>query len=114
MSDDLFIGLDGGRDSAKYMTMTFNCTDEFIENYPAACHIDNTARPQIVSKNEDPFIWNVLTEYKRLTGKKALINTSLNLHNNPIIESARVAIDSWKKSDTDVLVIENTILEVNK
>lgn len=113
-ADDLFIGLDGGRDSAKYMTMTFNCTDEFIKNYPAACHIDNTARPQIVSKNEDPFIWNALTEYKRLTGKKALINTSFNLHNNPIIESASVAIDSWKKSDTDVLVIENTILEANK
>lgn len=111
VADDLFKNLDGGRDSAKYMTMTFDCTDEFIQNYPAACHVDNTARPQIVSHDEDPFIWSVLERYQTMTGKKALINTSFNLHNNPIIESTYVAISSWLKSDTDVLVIGNTIIE---
>lgn len=111
VADDLFKNLDGGRDSAKYMTMTFDCTEEFIRDYPAACHVDNTARPQIVSKDEDPFIWSVLDEYQQLTGKKALINTSFNLHNNPIIESTDVAVSSWLKSDTDILVIENMIIE---
>lgn len=111
VADDLFKNLDGGRDSAKHMTMTFDCTDEFIQNYPAACHIDNTARPQIVSRDEDPFIWYVLKHYQDITGKKALINTSFNLHNNPIIESTNVAISSWLKSNTDILVIENTVIE---
>lgn len=111
VADDLFKNLDGGRDSAKHMTMTFDCTDEFIQNYQAACHVDNTARPQIVSHDEDPFIWSVLDNYERITGKKALINTSFNLHNNPIIESTKIAIDSWLKSDTDVLVIGNTVIE---
>ena len=111
VADDLFINLDGGRDSAKFMTMTFDCTDEFIQNYPAACHVDNTARPQIISYEDDSFMWNVLERYQELTGKKALINTSFNLHNNPIIESTQVAIDSWKTSDTDVLVIGNTVIE---
>lgn len=110
-ADDLFLELDGGRDSAKYMTMTFDCTPEFIEDYPAACHIDNTARPQIVSQDEDPFIWSVLSYYQLFTGKKALINTSFNLHNNPIIESTEVAVKSWITSGTDVLVIGNTVLE---
>lgn len=111
VADDLFKNLDGGRDSAKHMTMTFDCTDEFVQNYPAACHIDNTARPQIVSQKEDPFIWSVLDIYENMTGKKALINTSFNLHNNPIIESTEVAISSWVKSDTDILVIGNTVIE---
>lgn len=111
VANDLFKRLTGGRDSAKHMTMTFDCTDEFIQNYPAACHVDNTARPQIVSQNEDPFIWSVLERYQALTGKKALINTSFNLHNNPIIESTEVAVKSWLKSDTDILVIGNTIIE---
>lgn len=111
VADDLFINLDGGRDSAKHMTMTFNCTEEFVQNYPAACHIDNTARPQIVSHDEDPFIWSVLERYQNMTGKKALINTSFNLHNNPIIASTEVAISSWLTSDTDVLVIGNTVIE---
>jgi carbamoyltransferase len=111
VADDLFINLDGGRDSAKFMTMTFDCTEEFAENYKAACHIDNTARPQIISKSDDEYMWNILKKYQELTGKKAMINTSFNLHNNPIIESVKVAIDSWIKSDTDVLVIGNYCIE---
>lgn len=112
VADDLFINLDGGRDSAKFMTMTFDCTDEFAENYKAACHIDKTARPQIVSKTDDEYMWTILEKYQELTGKKAMINTSFNLHNNPIIESVKVAIDSWIKSDTDVLVVGNYAIEV--
>lgn len=112
VADDLFINLDGGRDSAKFMTMTFDCTEEFAENYKAACHIDNTARPQIVSKSDDEYMWNILKKYQELTGKKAMINTSFNLHNNPIIESVEVAISSWLKSGTDVLVIGKYAIEV--
>lgn len=108
---DLFKNLDGGWDSAKFMTMTFDCTDEFVRDYPAASHVDNTARPQIVSYDDDSFMWKILERYQELTGKKALINTSFNLHNNPIIESVDVAIRSWMKSDTDVLVIGNTVIE---
>lgn len=111
VADDLFINLDGGRDSAKYMTMTFDCTEEFAENYKAACHIDNTARPQIIHCEDDSFMWNVLLDYEYLTGKKALINTSFNLHNWPIIESEKVGLESWITSDTDCLVIGNVIVE---
>lgn len=111
VADDLFKNLDGGRYSAKFMTMTFDCTNEFIQNYPAACHIDDTARPQIVSYEDDSFMWKVLFEYEKLTGKKALINTSFNLHNNPIIESTWTAIMSWLTSDTDILVIGDVVIE---
>lgn len=110
-ADDLYYMLDGGRDSAKLMTMTFDCTEEFKNNYPAACHIDGTARPQIVSRNEDEFTWNILNEYYKLTNKKALINTSFNLHNWPIIATKEIALDSWLKSDTDCLLIENVFIE---
>ena len=110
-ADELFLNLDGGRDSAKFMTMTFDCTPEFVQNYPAACHIDNTARPQIVSYDDDNFMWSVLMKYYSLTGRKALINTSFNLHNNPIIESEKVGFESWLTSGTDILVIGNVIVE---
>lgn len=111
VAGDLFINLDGGRDSAKYMTMTFDCTDEFAEGYKAACHIDKTARPQIVHFSDDSFMWTVLKLYQDMTGKKALINTSFNLHNWPIIESEKVGLESWLTSDTDCLVIGNVIVE---
>ena len=111
VADDLFKNLDGGRYSARFMTMTFDCTDEFIKNYPAACHIDNTARPQIIRSEDDSFMWLLLKEYERKTSKKALINTSFNLHNWPIIENELVGIKSWITSDTDCLVIGNVIIE---
>lgn len=110
-ADNLFKNLDGGRYSAKFMTMTFDCTDEFIEKYPAACHIDNTARPQIISYDDDPFMWDVLMKYYVKTNLKALINTSFNLHNHPIIADYEVGFDSWVKSGTDILVIDDVVIE---
>jgi carbamoyltransferase len=102
---DLFHNVDGKEFALKNMTVTVNCTDEFIQNYPAACHVDNTARPQVISSNENELAWMILDEYEAITGEKALINTSFNLHNYPIIESPEVAIDSWKQSNTQSLYI---------
>jgi carbamoyltransferase len=94
------------------MTMTFDCTEEFKNDYKAACHIDGTARPQILFKDDcDNFVYGLLEMYEQKTGKKALINTSFNLHNYPIIESAKVAIESWKESNTDMLIINNFVIE---
>lgn len=106
-ADDLFYNFSKDKTS-KFMTMTFDCKDEFVSNYPAATHVDNTARPQVLFDDDcDEFMRNVLKKYKEKTGLKVLINTSFNLHNYPIIESAEVAYYSWKKSNTDVLIINN-------
>ena len=102
---DLFHNVEGKEYALKNMTITVDCKDEFIQNYPAACHVDKTARPQVISYNENQLAWMILDEYEKLTGEKALINTSFNLHNYPIIESPEVAIESWEKSNTHSLYI---------
>lgn len=107
---DLFYGLDAGLESSCYMTMSFDCTDEFKRDYPAACHVDNTARPQVVYYEDDEFAWKLLYAYEEKTGKKALINTSYNLHNWPIVESKETALDSFIVSHTDMLVMGNVIV----
>lgn len=106
---DLFKNFDIGRTTAKFMTMTFDCTPEMCDNYPAAVHVDGTARPQVIHRHEHQLMYNILDEYERKTGLKVLINTSFNLHNYPIIESPEVAIKSWITSNTDVLVIGSYI-----
>lgn len=103
--EDLFYQTEGKNVALKNMTVTVDCKDEFIQNYPAACHVDNTARPQVISQNENELAWMILNEYEKLTGEKVLINTSFNLHNYPIIESPEVAIESWKTSNTHSLYI---------
>lgn len=106
-ANSLFYGVAGKEYALKNMTVTVDCRDEFVQNYPAACHIDQTARPQVISQTENELAWGILDEYEKITGEKALINTSFNLHNYPIIESPAVAIESWKKSNTDSLYIGN-------
>lgn len=97
-------------DTLRFMTMTLRGTKEFRKNYPAAAHIDGTARPQILHRNDDAFMCGILDEYKRQSGKKVLINTSFNLHNYPIIEDAKTAVNSWLASNTDALVINNILM----
>jgi carbamoyltransferase len=106
------MNLDGGRKSAQFMTMTFDAKKEFIDNCKAACHIDNTARPQILTKENDAFAYKLIEEYNKKTGKKALINTSFNLHNYPIIYEEKVGIESWEQSGCEILIIENVAFEL--
>lgn len=101
----LFEKVEGKEIALKNMTITVKGTEEFIENCPAACHIDNTARPQVISKDENEFAWMILDAFENITGDKALINTSFNLHNYPIIESTKIAIESWLTSNTHSLYI---------
>lgn len=112
-AEDLFYGYNKNTEfTTQFMTMTLSCKEEMKKNYPAAVHIDGTARPQVIGKSQETsVIRKILKEYKRKTGKKVLINTSFNLHNYPIIESEKVAFASWRKSKTDVLVINGELFE---
>lgn len=110
-TNDLFEDTFGIEKSLKYMTITVPVKDEFADTYKAACHIDNTARPQIVSIEQNNLLYNVIQHYNNLTGKKVLINTSYNLHNQPIIYWERTAIESFLEADLDVLVLNNYIIE---
>ena len=71
--------------SLNFMTATVDCTDQFQLNNPAVVHIDKTARPQIVTEKSNYFIWHVLREWENITSETSLVNTSFNVHEEPII-----------------------------
>jgi carbamoyltransferase len=79
-ADQCFIGLDGARDTARFMTITFDCTPWMLKNCPGVVHIDGTARPQLVVKEDNPSYYRIISEYKKLTGLPCVVNTSLNSH----------------------------------
>lgn len=110
-ADDLFYNVDSVRKSLKYMTVALDCKQEFIDNYKAACHIDNTARPQVLSRVDNTFLYDLMINYFNKTGKKALINTSFNLHNFPIVFDEKIAIDSFVKADLDILVLDKYLIK---
>ena len=103
-------GIEGGREPARYMAMTFDCTAKMLQESPAAVHVDHTARPQIVSALDNPDMHAILTEYRRLTGRSSLINTSFNMHEEPIVCSVDDALRAFRESKLPYMAIENYLV----
>ena len=81
--------------SNKHMTCAFKLKPKMFKKLPSAGHIDGTARPQFISKKDDPDFYNVLKEFKKITGYGILINTSFNLHGRTIVMTPKDAIDDF-------------------
>ena len=95
------------RHAAEFMVVTVNCTADLKEMCPAVVHIDGTARPQLVDSTTSPFIHQILTNYIKLSGKLAIINTSFNVHEEPIVCSPEDALRGFFESGLDYLYFED-------
>jgi carbamoyltransferase len=93
--------------AAHFMTRTYDCTPEFTARHPAVVHIDGTARPQIVNSAMNGNYYEIARAYCERTGERALINTSFNMHEEPIICSPRDAVESLLQDTVDVLYLED-------
>ena len=101
----LFKRVSGCEKTAQFMTITFDCTEEMKTMCPAAVHIDDTARPQLVSEKTNPSFYRLLQAYHALTGIPSLINTSFNMHEEPIVCSPQDAIRAFLDGRIDILAI---------
>jgi carbamoyltransferase len=100
-----FENLDGAEDTARYMTITFECTDLMKESCPGVVHVDGTARPQIVHESDNPAYYRIIKEFKEITGLSCIVNTSFNIHEEPIVCTPADAIRAFKIGHLDVLSI---------
>lgn len=98
------------RASSDYMLLAPSVREEYREKLPAVTHIDNTARVQAVSKDSEPFIHQLLMELKRIIGVSVVLNTSFNVAGEPIVESPTDALNTFLKTNIDVLVIGNYVI----
>ena len=109
-ADACFEGLDGARDSARFMTITFNCTEIMRSQSPGVVHVDGTARPQILDPDTAPDFYQIATAYYKITGIPSLINTSFNMHGEPIVCSPEDALRSFDQGKLDYLAIGNWLV----
>ena len=94
-----------------FMTIAFD-TINGREKFPAAVHqADGTARAQLLKKEQNPTLWNIIFKFYEKTGIPVLLNTSLNLHGEPIVRTVDDAIRVFNKSNLEVLWLDNHILE---
>jgi carbamoyltransferase len=105
-----FEGVNGAHHPAQFMTITFNCTPFFKENCLAAVHVDGTARPQLVTKEQSPSYHRIIDEFRKLTGVPSIINTSFNMHEEPIVMTPADAVRAFMEGHLDYLAIENCLV----
>ncbi len=77
---------------------------------PAITHVDYSARIQTVHKETNPKYYDLLNEFKKITGCPVLVNTSFNVRGEPIVCSIDDAFNCFMGTNLDILVIENFIL----
>ncbi|MCX6701603.1 MAG: hypothetical protein NTX96_00150 [Candidatus Zambryskibacteria bacterium] len=110
---ELFENIDGAEYTARFMTITRKCTTLMNEVGKAAVHIDNTARPQIVTSNTDDSYYKIIDGYyKKTNGRSILINTSFNMHGEPIVSTPEEAIKSFKRAKLDYLALNNYLIYI--
>ena len=104
-ADECYLGLDGARDTARFMTITFMCTQDMQDKCPGVVHVDGTARPQLVSEEDNPSYYRIIKAFKRMTGLSSVVNTSFNIHEEPIVCSPQDAIRAFQVGHLDYLAI---------
>ena len=92
------------------MTFNFNIKRGVLKKIPAVVHIDKTARVQTVNKNLNPRYWSLISEFKKLSGKGIVLNTSLNSKNEPIACTPEDALRNLYDSQMDALIIGNYLI----
>lgn len=96
-----------------FMALALSVKREMVEKIPAAVHIDGTTRPQLVKKETNALFWNLINYFGEETGCYALLNTSFNLNEEPIVCTPEQAIRSFFTSGIDYLAIGNFIVSKN-
>ncbi|MCP6720029.1 MAG: hypothetical protein KJI72_01715 [Patescibacteria group bacterium] len=99
--------------SSPYMMMGFDTTEAHEELVAAIHPADKSARPQILEKNQNPDVEEILNEFEKLTGRAILLNTSFNLHGYPIVFSPKEALWTFKNSGLEYLVMEEYLIKKN-
>jgi carbamoyltransferase len=100
--------------TSKFMTITLSVKHGWKERIPGVLHVDCTARPQVIRKQDDPYYYSIVERFHAKTGVGCLVNTSFNIHEEPIVNSPEDAILAFRNNAVDVLVLENYLVEKNR
>jgi carbamoyltransferase len=108
LEEDANVYFDMGKiKSNSFMTICFPVRHEYIKIIPGVTHVDNTCRIQTISKT-DEYLYELLKEFKKLSGHGILLNTSFNLAGEPLVETPEDAFNTLNNSCLDYLWFEET------
>ncbi len=80
------------------------------DKIPAVTHVDGTGRLQTVSKDANPLYYDLIEEFHKLTGVPVIINTSMNVKGEPIVNTPEQGYAMLQKTEMDYIVMGNYII----
>ena len=104
-------GLQPLSDAADFLLAAYPIEPSMRAQVPAVVHVDGSARPQIVRRETHLRFWKLLEAFREQTGIPALINTSFNLAGEPLVYRPQDVVDTFQRSQLDVLVLDDYLLE---
>jgi len=95
--------------TSPFMILVYKTRADKRERIPAVNHVDDTGRLQTVERDVNPRYYRLIEEFERVTGVPVLLNTSFN-ENEPIVMTPEHAVDTFRKTHMDVLVLGNHLV----
>ena len=92
-----------------FMGLVYRTRRDVRERIPAVGHVDHTARVQTVERDVEPLYYRLIEEFGRQTGVPLVLNTSFN-ENEPIVMTPDDALETFRNTHMDVLVLGNYIV----
>ena len=109
LEEDASVYLEDYDSPNRFMTMGYMVKDGYRDELEGVLSVDGSCRPQVVRANE-PCLGMLLSTLKALTGRGVVLNTSFNIHGEPLVCSPQDALNTLKKTRNDYLVIGNYLV----
>jgi len=97
------------RYAARFMTIACAVRPEWRERIAGVTHVDGTARPQVVRDKDNPLFASILRTFRDATGLPVLINTSFNVHEEPIINRPEECLQAFTDGRVDFVVTQQAV-----
>jgi carbamoyltransferase len=97
------------RYAARFMTICCAVRPAWRRRIPAVVHVDGSARPQVIRRAENPLYFDILDAFKARTGLPVLVNTSFNVHEEPIVNRPEECRQALEDGRVDFVVTRDAI-----
>ena len=95
---------------SSFMQMVYTIREEVRDKIPAVTHIDGTGRLQTVQKDINPGYWELIDEFRKITGVGLVLNTSFNDNDEPIVSTPKEALRTFFSTGLHELYIGNYVV----
>jgi carbamoyltransferase len=97
--------------ACQYMTIACDVRPQWRDRIPAVVHVDGSARPQVIRREDNPLYYDVVRGFEAASGLPVLVNTSFNVHEEPIVNAPAECAKALVDGRIDFVVTDQAVYE---